>query len=91
MIVSIRRQVHQLKEEELEWAYSKAHKLPEEYVKLLQQFGERFANKLLYRLITGMKGFADDPQKDEMLRVVSALFAMDETVTNRDSTNNIED
>jgi glutamyl-tRNA reductase len=81
MIVSVRRQVHELKEQELAWAISKLARSSTNHEQVLKQFGERFANKVLHQLIKGMKGFADDPRRDEALSIIAELLALDTEVS----------
>ena len=77
-IAEVRTRVHQLKEQELMWAISKSDELTQEQEKLMRRFGERFANKVLHDVVMGMKSYAHQPERSQMLDVISKLFALDD-------------
>ena len=76
-IAEVRTRVHQLKEQELAWATSKSGELTQEQEQLMRRFGDRFANKILHDIVVGMKGYAHQPERAQMLDVISKIFALD--------------
>jgi glutamyl-tRNA reductase len=76
-IADVRARVHQLKEQELAWAISKSSELTQEQEQLMRRFGDRFANKMLHDIVMGMKGYANQPERAQMLDVISKLFTLD--------------
>ena len=76
-IAEVRSRVHHLKEQEITWALSKSGELSQEQEQLLRRFGERLANKVLHDVVTGMKSYANQPEREQMLEVISKLFSLE--------------
>ena len=76
IIASVRQQVHKTKELELDWAFDKLNSPADQAI--LKQFAERFSNKLLHNITVGIKRFADQPQRDDMLNLVAELFGINQ-------------
>jgi len=46
---------------------------------VVAQLAERLANKVLHQALTGLKGYAEHPDRDVALRVAEALFGVEES------------
>ena len=77
-IAEVRARVHQLKEQELAWVVSKSGGFNQDQEELMRRFGERLANKVLHDIIMGMKSYANQPERSQMLELVSKLFALED-------------
>jgi len=73
---AIREQVHELKRAELEWAAPRLAELTPEQQKLVEQLAERLSNKLLHGVMTGLKGYAERPERALAIEVAEQLFGL---------------
>jgi len=78
VISSIRSRVHQIKAEELARAEPRLAELSPEQLKQVQQLAERLSNKLLHDVLTGLKSYAEHPQRELAIEVAETLFAVGE-------------
>lgn len=76
VLKAIRTQVHLLKEEELTRVESKFDHLSADQRQVVQQFAERLSNKFLHEVLTGLKSYAEHPQRELAIEVAEKLFGL---------------
>lgn len=76
VIKAIRAQVHQIKDEELTRVEPKLSELSAEQQRAVQQLAERLCNKLLHEVLTGLKSYAEHPQRELAIEVSERLFGL---------------
>jgi len=76
VITSMRAQVHRLKEEELKRLEPRLLELSSDQQKAVKQLAERLSNKLLHEAFTGLKSYAEHPQRELAIEVAERLFGL---------------
>ena len=76
LLGAVRERVHALKEQELAWAQPRLADLTPAQQKVVSQLAERLANKVLHQALTGLKSYAEHPDRDVALRVAEELFGV---------------
>ena len=78
MIKSLRDRAHGIKDQEVAWAIKGTPDLTSEQEERVRRLGDRIVNKLLHDVFTGMKKLAAEPEREQMLGVVSELFKLEQ-------------
>lgn len=77
-IVALREKFNAFAQSELQ-QFSKITGLSESQEKQIKQIAQKVNHQLLHQVLTGLKSYADHPQKDQMLELVHVLFDLKNT------------